>query len=646
MKRTPAYLRLLLTLLAACLLPTGTAWALEKVTLQLKWTHAFQFAGYYAAIEKGYYREAGLDVQLREATPGVDPLAAVMANEAQYGVGTSSLLLARKAGKPVVVLAVIFQHSPLVLVTRKDDKRRGIPVIQDIAGKRVMIEPQSDELFAYLKQEGILPEHLHQQPHSFRPNDLIEGRVDAMSAYVSNELFYLDRSDFAYQVFSPRMGGIDFYGDNLYTTEQELRTHPERARAFREASMRGWQYAMQHPEEIADLILARYSRQNPRDFYLFEAQQMVPLIRTDLIEAGYMSRGRWHHIADTYADLGLLPKDYDLAGFIYEPDADRDLTPLYAVLALLALVSAISLYIHRINRRLSHALNESRENLAALEKLRQELVAQRDHLEEMVAARTQALSIAKEAAEAANRAKTTFLANMSHELRTPMNGIIGMTELVRRKIVDPKQIDQLDKASKAANHLLDIINDILDFAKIEAEHLELASIDFTMSEPVAELDSLVRRQAEEKGLAFAIALAPELADLPLRGDPARLGQILLNLSSNAIRFTDAGSVDVRIATADETQDSILIRVDVIDTGIGIAEGNQLRLFSAFEQADGSMTRKYGGTGLGLVICKRLAELMGGGIGVRSILGEGSTFWFTARLKKASPTAPPISRPAP
>ena len=646
MKRTPAYLRLLLTLLAACLLPTGTAWALEKVTLQLKWTHAFQFAGYYAAIEKGYYREAGLDVQLREATPGVDPLAAVMANEAQYGVGTSSLLLARKAGKPVVVLAVIFQHSPLVLVTRKDDKRRGIPVIQDIAGKRVMIEPQSDELFAYLKQEGILPEHLHQLPHSFRPNDLIEGRVDAMSAYVSNELFYLDRSDFAYQVFSPRMGGIDFYGDNLYTTEQELRTHPERARAFREASMRGWQYAMQHPEEIADLILARYSRQNPRDFYLFEAQQMVPLIRTDLIEAGYMSRGRWRHIADTYADLGLLPKDYDLAGFIYEPDADRDLTPLYAVLALLALVSAISLYIHRINRRLSHALNESRENLAALEKLRQELVAQRDHLEEMVAARTQALSIAKEAAEAANRAKTTFLANMSHELRTPMNGIIGMTELVRRKIVDPKQIDQLDKASKAANHLLDIINDILDFAKIEAEHLELASIDFTMSEPVAELDSLVRRQAEEKGLAFAIALAPELADLPLRGDPARLGQILLNLSSNAIRFTDAGSVDVRIATADETQDSILIRVDVIDTGIGIAEGNQLRLFSAFEQADGSMTRKYGGTGLGLVICKRLAELMGGGIGVRSILGEGSTFWFTARLKKASPTAPLISRPAP
>lgn len=353
-------LHFLIVVLAGLISSSGPASALENVALQLKWNHAFQFAGYYAAVEKGYYREAGLSVTLLEAAPGKDPLESVLSDQAQYGVGNSSLLLARRAGKPVVVLAAIFQHSPLVLVSRMDKARKGIQGIHDVVGKRVMIEPQSDELIAYLKQEGIPLDSLVQLPHSFQPNDLIEARVDAMSAYVSNELFYLDRARLDYQVFTPRTGGIDFYGDNLFTTEKELKAHPDRVRAFRDASLRGWQYAMQHPEEIVDLIIARYSRQHPREFYLFESERMAALLRTDLVEVGYMNRGRWRHIADIYADLGLLPRDYRLKGFLYEPDAPRDLTTLYVALALLAVVSAFALYIHRINRRLSRALNESR----------------------------------------------------------------------------------------------------------------------------------------------------------------------------------------------------------------------------------------------------------------------------------------------
>ncbi|MTW22554.1 diguanylate cyclase [Allochromatium palmeri] len=333
------------------------AQALETVSLQLKWSHAFQFAGYYAALEQGYYRDAGLNVRLLEAGPGIDALESVLSGKAQYGVGTSSLLLARAAGQPVVVLAVVFQHSPLVLVARQDLATLGTQGIHDLVGKRVMIEPQSDELIAYLKQEGIGLDRLVQVPHSFEPQDLIAGQIDAMSAYVTNEPYYLEASGLSYQTYTPRSVGIDFYGDNLFTTEEELKHHPQRVRAFREASLRGWQYAMEHPEEIADLILAKYSKQHPRDFYLFEAERMVPLLRTDLIEVGYMNRGRWRHIAATYADLGLLPRNYVFDGFLYEPDSHPDLTRLYIALALLMLVSALALYIHRANRRLALALD-------------------------------------------------------------------------------------------------------------------------------------------------------------------------------------------------------------------------------------------------------------------------------------------------
>jgi len=626
--------RLLIAALLGLLAPAAPAWALEKIALQLKWTHAFQFAGYYAALEKGYYREAGLDVELLEAHPGMDPLESVLNNQAQYGVGTSSLLLARGAGKPVVVLAAIFQHSPLVLVAREDKTRKGTQGIHDLVGKRVMIEPQSDELVAYLKQEGVPLDRLVQTPHSFQPDDLIEGKVDAMSAYVSNELFYLDRAKLPYQTYTPRTGGIDFYGDNLFTTEGELKKHPERVRAFREASLRGWQYAMQNPEEITDLILARYSSQHPREFYLFEASQMAALLRPDLIEVGYMNRGRWRHIAATYADLGLLPRDYSLDGFIYEPDAHPDLTKLYIALLLLATVSAIALYIHRINRRLRRALKESRENLLLAEGLRHDIEAQRDHLEEMVEARTQALRIAKEAAEAANRAKSAFLANMSHELRTPMNGIMGMTELAKRKATDAKQIDQLDKVNRAADGLLLIINDLLDISRIEAEQMNLEKVDFTLDNVLARLHKLTSRKAQEKELAFSIDIGPNLGTQPLRGDPMRIGQILLNLIDNAIKFTAAGHVSVRISSTVESNEEILLRAEVEDSGIGISKEDQRRLFSTFEQADASSTREYGGTGLGLVISKRLAQMMQGDIEVLSQPGHGSTFSFTARLEKS------------
>jgi diguanylate cyclase (GGDEF)-like protein/PAS domain S-box-containing protein len=308
--------------LCACL----PAHALDKVKLQLKHTHQFQFAGYYAAVEKGFYRDAGLDVTIAQGSDGGEPERRVIDGSADYGVGSSSLLLARAAGKPVVVLGVILQHSPYTLLMRHRDNGG----IADIRGKRVMIGSltdeltQADELIAYLRKEGIPVTSLVRVEHTYNVNDLVSGKVDAISAYITNEPDYLDRLGFAYDVYSPRAAGIDYYGDNLFTSEREIALNPARVKAFRAASMKGWAYAMSHQEEMADLILAKYTRRHDRQHLLFEARQMIPLVQPVLVEIGYMNPDRWRHIADTYADLGMLPRGVSFDGFLYDAAPARN----------------------------------------------------------------------------------------------------------------------------------------------------------------------------------------------------------------------------------------------------------------------------------------------------------------------------------
>lgn len=277
--------------------------------------------------------------------------------------------------------------------------------------------------------------------------------------------------------------------------------------------------------------------------------------------------------------------------------------------------------------------------LTELKRTEAELRSYQQGLEQKVEERTTALTIAKEAAEAANRAKTTFLANMSHELRTPINAIMGMTAIVLRATTDRRQIDQLTKVTSAAQNLLGIIGDILDISKIEAERFNLERVDFTLAVVLESLSNLVVDKAVEKGLKLMIEVPPGLASRVLNGDRFRLGQILLNLVGNAIKFTPAGSVTLRLEVSDDQPTQLVLRFEIRDTGIGISAADQQRVFSAFEQADGSMTRRYGGTGLGLAISKRLAQMMGGTMGVESAPGEGSLFWFTARIDKSSAAAP-------
>jgi PAS domain S-box-containing protein len=348
-----------LALLLVALCPLSAA-ANDKVRLQLKWQHHFQFAGYYAAKAQGYYQAAGLDVEFIPGNPGEDTVQKVLDGKAEFGVGATDLLLRREKGAPVVVLAVIFQHSPLALMALK---QIGIQSIHDLAGSKVMIDPGSPELQVYLRKEGVFPHGLTLQAPKLHGEDLLAGTADAVSTHGVGETYPLNKAGQEYTLYSPRSVGIDFYGDNLFTTASQLKLKPKVVKEFRKASLKGWEYAMQHQEEMVQLIHSSYSRGHTIEHLRFEARQMEPLLQMSLVEIGHMNPGRWRHIAEVYAELGIMKPDFNFNGFLYNhhpppPDLRWLYGGLAAALALMLAAGMIAIRFSRLSKTLKNTITD------------------------------------------------------------------------------------------------------------------------------------------------------------------------------------------------------------------------------------------------------------------------------------------------
>lgn len=333
----------------------------DKVVLQLRWFHQFQFAGYYAALEKGFYSDEGLDVFIEQGGEGRDPVARVLSGEADFGTTNSEVLLHRLKGDPLVVIAVIFQHSSLVMLTYAESS---VYNPQDLIGKKVMMMPgtRDIEILAMLQNEGIPFDKIHRIDARFKIEDYLDKTIAAQSAYITNQPFYLQKMRFPYRIIYPMKYGIDFYGDCIFTSEKIAKNKPALVKRFHKASIKGWDYAMSNKDEIINLILKKYKTGKSREHLYYEAEQMEKLILPGLIQTGHMNPGRWQHIADTFVRLGMVKPGYSLENFIFDPDPKvdykrfRNMAIIFVL--LVAGISLIAVTLLSLNRKLHEEIEE------------------------------------------------------------------------------------------------------------------------------------------------------------------------------------------------------------------------------------------------------------------------------------------------
>lgn len=593
MKRLPQLLCILFFSAISTNSIAQTANSLDTITLQLKWKHQFQFAGYYAAIEQRYYEEAGLYVKVKEAVSGNESIPSVLSNEAQYGVAASDLLISFNTGSPIVILANIFQHSPHVFLTIKNDASDNI---HDFSGKSIMLEKHADELIAYLKKEQVDLNDLTFIPHTFSPENLINGEVFGISAYSTDEPFLLKKGGIDFNIYNPRSSGIDFFGDILFTSKNEIKNHPERVKAFLDATIKGWNYALENSDEIVKLIYNKYSQRHSIEHLQFEAEQTERLIMPQVVEVGYINESRWQRIGEIYSELGMLPGDFTLDGFIYDRNPEVKFWLKYRitlfVIFIALLIAFIALRFYKLNK-----------------KLRNESVVRIKREEEL---------------KAANADKDKLFSIIAHDLKGPIGTIDSFLGLLNADMEncnpETKEIfQQIQESTKSAYKLLE---NLLKWALSQRNEISFVPQNYNFSDLVLFNINVLTTAAENKNINLI-----NNCDQKLYGifDKDMISTVLLNLLNNAIKYTSKGGTVVLSAKKEKDQ----LVVSVQDNGIGMDDETRKNVFGGkLKQVSAIGTLGERGTGLGLVLCKEFINKHHGSIWAESEPAKGSTFYFT------------------
>lgn len=357
------YTRITFLVFVSIFFQGNTAAASDNLKVQLRWKHQFQFAGYYIAREKGFYQEKGLDVELIEGGPhALSPIEDLLSGKVDFAITGSGVAIDRMEGKPVVAVAAIMQTSPIVWITLKSSHIRG-PL--DLADRKLLImpPPESAELLTMLAKEGIRTEKLTIVPTTYRVEDLIDGHADAYDGYISNEPYLLKQRGVEYNIINPRDYGVNFYSDVLITTEQMADDNHEQVEAFRDATLQGWEYALNNIEETVQLIQQKYASEKTLDHLRYEAATIKKLVMPELVQLGHMNPGRWQYIADSYRALNMTKAETNIDGFLFKPEekVSYQLTIIVSLISLL-LLSLMTIAIFKF-RNMSTKLAAANDDL-------------------------------------------------------------------------------------------------------------------------------------------------------------------------------------------------------------------------------------------------------------------------------------------